>query len=555
MKPDADAPQEPEQTDESRADPEPTIEPDTQPPLESADDDRAQAPGEESPAPLPDAEAADDQVIEKTGPDLPPEPPMPTEPDTQAPLEPADDDRAQAPGGEAPAPLPDAEAAGDQVIEETGPDLPPEPPLPADHTQETTREIPATLQERPPSGASRRRARLRAATPLLLAGLIGGGVAAGITVGVDAANGDGTTTTIVREAAPRATELTALDSQARATETGGTEALSVQEVYELASPAVVQITTSIDGDDTDPFDQGPRGGLGSGFVIDKEGHIVTNFHVIDGADSIRVVFSDGEGVPAEVVGSDPSTDLAVLRVEIAGRALTPLRLGDSDEVEVGEPAIAIGNPFGLDRTVTTGIVSALQRQIRAPDTFRIEGVIQTDAAINSGNSGGPLLNEFGEVIGVNSQIISGGGAGNVGIGFAVPVNTVKDVVTQLLETGEVAHAFLGVTVQSLTEELLETVRLPVDDGGLVADVRPDTPAADAGLRGGDRDVIIDGQTFAVGGDIITKVDGEPVSEASDIVTAVSNKKPGDPLELEITRNDGSTETVTIELGRRPPPTG
>ena len=466
-----------------------------------------------------------------------------------------DDGRAETPTEESPAHPGGADPEADTVIDSTAPGLPAEPPMPAGYAQEPTEEIDTMPDEPLTSNGSRHRVRLRAATPLLLAGLIGGGVAAGITVGVDAADGDGTSTTIIREAAPRATELTALDPQAPGSEVSGMDALSVEEIYELASPAVVQITTSIESDDAGPFEGGSRGGLGSGFVIDKEGHIVTNFHVIDSADSVRVVFSDGDGFPAKVIGSDPSTDIALLRVDIDGRALTPLRLGDSDDVDVGEPAIAIGNPFGLDRTITTGIVSAVQRQIRAPDAFRIEDVIQTDAAINSGNSGGPLLNELGEVIGVNSQIITDGGTGNVGIGFAVPVNTVKDVVTQLIETGEVAHAFLGATVQSLTEELQETVRLPVDEGVLIADVRPDTPAADAGLQGGDRDVIIDGQTFTVGGDIITSVDGEPVSEASEVVTAVSDKKPGDLLELEITRNDATTETVTVELGRRPSPTG
>ena len=475
-----------------------------------------------------------------------------------------DSDAAQGPehtGGRGADTAPAGEATSDESGEATAPALSSEPATPPDRAREAASQIPPAASGRPGARRSRYRSHVGAVVPLLLAALIGGGIAAGITVAVGAAAGD-STTTIVREVSPSPAGLTSLDpqppagetdAQPAAGETSGLEPLSVQEIYELASPAVVQIATSIDREDTDSFGRIPRSGLGSGFVIDKEGHIVTNFHVIDGASSVRVAFSDGDGVPAEIIGRDSSTDIALLRVDLDGRALSPLRLGDSDRVKAGEPAIAIGNPFGLDRTVTAGIVSAVQRQILAPDRFRIEGVIQTDAAINSGNSGGPLLNEFGEVIGVNSQIMTDGGTGNVGIGFAVPVNTVKDVVAQLLETGEVVHAYLGVMVQSITEELHEIVRLPVDEGVLVARVDPETPAAAAGLRGGDHDVIIDGRSFIIGGDVITEIDGEPVSEASDVVNAVSSRKPGDLLELGITRSDGTTETIIAELGRRPPP--
>lgn len=480
----------------------------------------------------------------------------PVEPDSDAAQEPEHTDGRRADAA------PVREGTRDESSEVTAPALPSEPPAAPDRAQEAASQIPAAAGGQPGERWSRYRSHVRAVVPLLLAGLIGGGIVAGITVIVGAADGD-STTTVIREVSPSPAELTSLDpqppssetdAQPSADETRGLEPLSVQEIYELASPAVVQITTFIDRDGTGSFEPLiPRRGLGSGFVIDKEGHIVTNFHVIDGASSVRVVFSDGDGVLAKIVGSDPSTDIALLRADLDGRALSPLRLGDSDKVKAGELAIAIGNPFGLDRTVTAGIVSAVQRQIRAAGRFRIEGVIQTDAAINSGNSGGPLLNELGEVIGVNSQIVTDGGTGNVGIGFAVPVNTVKDVVTQLLETGEVVHAYLGVTVQSITEELHETVRLPVDEGVLVAHVEPGTSAADAGLRGGDRDITIDGNTFTIGGDIITEIDGEPVSEASDVVTAVSSRKPGDPLALGITRSDGTTDSVIVELGRRPSP--
>ena len=208
-------------------------------------------------------------------------------------------------------------------------------------------------------------------------------------------------------------------------------------------------------------------------MVDKAGHIVTNFHVIEDADEIRVSFSNRDTVEAELVGTDPSTDLAVLQVDSSASALTPLPLGDSDEVRVGDPVVAIGNPFGLDRTATAGIVSALQRLITAPNDFTIDHVIQTDAPINRGNSGGPLLNSRGEVIGVNTQIETGGisTGGNVGIGFAVPSNTVEDVVAQILQTGRVEHAYLGIAGHAVTPDLAETYNLPVEAGVLVEDVR------------------------------------------------------------------------------------
>src|ERR671936_729077 len=212
--------------------------------------------------------------------------------------------------------------------------------------------------------------------------------------------------------------------------------------------------------------------LGSGFVIDKSGHVVTNYHVVEGASKVEVSFSGNDEMPATVVGTDPSTDIAVLRIKRAqSRSLTPLDLGNSSAVRVGDAVVAIGNPFGLERTVTAGIVSALQREITAPNGFAIDEVIQTDAAINKGNSGGPLLNADGQVIGVNSQIESESG-GNVGIGFAIPINTVKDVVSQLIEHGKVEHAYIGVEMTTVTRELASNVRLPADHGVLVERVRP-----------------------------------------------------------------------------------
>ena len=209
--------------------------------------------------------------------------------------------------------------------------------------------------------------------------------------------------------------------------------------------------------------------LGSGFVIDKAGHIVTNYHVVQGASRVEVSFSDNERKPAAIIGRDPSTDLAVLQVKgLAARALTPLPLGNSDLVEVGDAVAAIGNPLGEDRSITSGIVSALQRQISAPNGAPIDHVIQTDAALNHGNSGGPLLNTRGQVIGVNSQIqTADGGDGNIGIGFAIPINTVKNVAAQLISKGSVEHAFLGVNVQAITPSVAKLFRLPARQGLLV----------------------------------------------------------------------------------------
>ncbi|MGH3035004.1 MAG: S1C family serine protease, partial [Gaiellaceae bacterium] len=290
----------------------------------------------------------------------------------------------------------------------------------------------------------------------------------------------------------------------------------------------------------------------SGFVINKTGHIVTNYHVVENAQDVEVNFSGGEDkVPAEIVGTDPSTDVAVLKIDAQSRALTPLDLGDSDSVRVGDPVVAIGNPFGLERSATAGIVSALRRQIQSPNGFTVDKVIQTDAPINRGSSGGPLLNTRGEVIGVNSQNFTGGTSeGNVGIGFAMPINTVKEVVSELIERGKVEHAYLGVELDSVDEALAESFRLPVDHGALVVGVRPGSPAAEAGLQGGDTQVVVGGVTYDLGGDIITKADGEQIESGDDLVGLIMEKDPGDTLTLEIHRGDAK-RTLSVTLGRRP----
>ena len=322
--------------------------------------------------------------------------------------------------------------------------------------------------------------------------------------------------------------------------------LTIGEVYERASPSVVQITST-----TDIAPSATPPALGSGFVIDKAGHVVTNYHVVEGADEIRVSFSNRDTVEADLVGTDPSTDLALLRVDARSSALAPVPLGNSDRVHIGDDVVAIGNPFGLDRTVTFGIVSGLQREIVAPNTFAIDQVIQTDAPINQGNSGGPLLNMQGQVIGVNTQIKTAQiGTGNVGIGFAVPSNTVKDVIAQLLRTGRVDHAYLGISGEPVTADLADDYNLPVDAGVLVEDVRAGTGAEKAGLRGGRTQVVVAGETYVLGGDIIVSFDGKPVSSVADLRAGIAAHKPGDKIELEIFRESVKT-SVKVTLGRQP----
>jgi S1-C subfamily serine protease len=372
---------------------------------------------------------------------------------------------------------------------------------------------------------------------LLVAAVLGGGVA----VGIDRAVGDEGGTTVIREVTAGTAESTAFRSS------GGK---TISDIYGSAKRGVVQVLATSVVSENPFFGAQPARVLGSGFVIDKSGHVVTNYHVIEGASRVEVSFSGNDEMPATVVGKDPSTDIAVLRIKGAqGRALTPLELGSSDAVRVGDAVVAIGNPFGLERTVTAGIVSALQREITAPNGFAIDRVIQTDAAINHGNSGGPLLNADGKVIGVNSQIESSSG-GNVGIGFAVPINTVKDVVSQLLEHGKVEHAYIGVEMATITTELASNVRLPVDHGVLIQRVRPGSPAAQAGLRGGTTQVVVDGESYLVGGDVITQADGQPIESAEQLRSVVTAKQPGDAISLEVHRQD-ETKEVTVKLGRQP----
>ncbi len=336
-----------------------------------------------------------------------------------------------------------------------------------------------------------------------------------------------------------------------------TRGLTAEQIYRRDAPGVVQITaTSVTPGQTDPFNVFPatpqkQQSLGSGFVIDRAGHIVTNYHVIEGAQRIQVSFSGQDEINATVVGKDPSTDTAVLKIDAHARALTPLALGNSDGVTVGDAVYAIGNPFGFTRTLTTGVVSAVQRQIEAPNSLKIDHAIQTDAAINHGNSGGPLIDAAGRVIGVTSQISTGttGQQGNLGIGFAVPVNTVRQVAAQIISTGKAEHAFLGVTTAAITPQLARLFNLPVTQGLLVTNVDQGSNAAKAGILAGTTSVIVQGESYMIGGDIIVSIDHQALSTFNALRDAIAQRKPGDKVELGLYRH-GSKKSVTVKLGDR-----
>jgi S1-C subfamily serine protease len=384
--------------------------------------------------------------------------------------------------------------------------------------------------------------------PLLFAAALGGGAALAGAEVTGALDDSPSVTTVVSAPASEPASF----AEARR--------LSVNQIYRQSAPGVVQITTtSVTTVEPDPFlnpfglpEEQRQQALGSGFVIDKSGHIVTNFHVVANAQTIEVSFSNRDSVKARVVGRDPSTDLAVLKVDVDSRALTPLRLGNSDGVDVGDSVVAIGNPLGLERSVTAGIVSALHRPLTAPNDFTIDDVIQTDAAINSGNSGGPLINAMGRVIGVNTAIATGntGARGNIGIGFAVPINTVRAVASQLIEKGSVQHAFLGIAAMPIDGQVARLFNLPAKRGLLVQRVYAGSGAADAGIRPGTSEVVVAGQSYRLGGDVIVAVEGRPVAAPEDLGVAVAGKKPGDKLEVELYRG-GEKKTVEVTLGHQP----
>ena len=336
-------------------------------------------------------------------------------------------------------------------------------------------------------------------------------------------------------------------------DTTGSEGRSVRDIYAQEGRGVAFITSNgVSSDSNSPFGLPQEGtATGSGFAISKDGYIVTNAHVVDGADSVEVSFdeSGGDSIPAEVKGVDTSADLAVLKVnpdDVQG-GIKPLPLGDSSQLQVGDPVIAIGNPFGYTRTVTTGIVSGLQRQIQAPNGFTIGHVVQTDASINPGNSGGPLLDANGRVIGINSQIATGGGQGSVGIGFSVPINTAKKLLPDLRAGETIERAYLGVQMQGVTSQLAEDLNLPVDHGALVVSVTPGSPAEKAGLRGGRTET---SGGIAAGGDLIVAIDGKEMKDQNSVADAIAAHKPGDKVDIEYYRGNDK-KTASVELTKRP----
>ncbi|HLW94502.1 MAG TPA: trypsin-like peptidase domain-containing protein [Solirubrobacteraceae bacterium] len=378
------------------------------------------------------------------------------------------------------------------------------------------------------------------------AALIGGAVVAGamLIAGV----GDVTNRTIIKETAAPAAEEGSLSGRGQ---------LTPAEIYRRDAPGVVYITATVVEQTQSPFDLFPsttRGtSSGTGFVINRAGTILTNAHVIAGAVKISVAFAGNQTVTARVIGRDPDDDLALLRINPDGIPLVPLPLGDSDTVRVGDPTYAIGNPFGLPRSFTSGVVSALQRSIKAPNSFSIDNVIQTDAPLNPGNSGGPLINAQGEVIGINSQIATGGSSsnGSVGIGFAIPIDTARAVIPQIERTGHVAEGYLGITTTDI-DAALASLHLPVSHGALVQTVQSGSPAARAGIRAGTLlTTLPDGVTeLYTGGDIIVSVDGRAVTSAAGLGTTILSHRPGARVRIGIVR--GHTHlTVLARLGTRP----
>jgi S1-C subfamily serine protease len=327
----------------------------------------------------------------------------------------------------------------------------------------------------------------------------------------------------------------------------------IEAVFKEAGPAVVNITSRVVV--MDLFMQPvPQEGTGSGFVYDRQGHIVTNYHVVENAESVSVAFASGESYPATVVGQDPSTDLAVLQVQVPSLP-DPLPVGDSSQLRVGQFVMAIGNPFQLERTLTLGIISALQRVIQSPDGRFIGEAIQTDAAINPGNSGGPMLNLAGEVVGVNSQIISPSGA-YAGIGFAISSNTVRRIVPVLISNGSFPHPWLGVSISDLTPDAIQALQgvgvdLGVTHGVLILNVVSGSPAEASGLRGGSRQVQLGGSIVPVGGDVITAINDQQISTGQDLTMYLdAETNVGDRVELTIVRG-GEEQTISVTLGEMP----
>jgi len=319
-------------------------------------------------------------------------------------------------------------------------------------------------------------------------------------------------------------------------------------IYRRVGPGVVNITSVVVARDFF-FNPVPREGAGSGSIIDTAGHVLTNHHVIRDSTKLEVTLNDGSKWPARFVGADPDNDLAVIKIDAPKEKLAVIPMGDSSELQIGQKVLAIGNPFGLGQTLTTGIISSLGRSIRSEAGTLIEDVIQTDAAINPGNSGGPLLDSKGKIIGINSAIISPTGA-SVGIGFAIPANTAKRILPELISKGHVSYPWIGASIYPLIPEFAKVLGLKVERGAMIAEVVAGGPSDKAGLRGGDRQVQVGNSVIPVGGDIITEMDGQNVTSSDGLIRMIRDHRPGDRVELKLLRK-GEFLRIKVTLGEKP----
>ena len=399
-----------------------------------------------------------------------------------------------------------------------------------------------------PDASRRRGVRSRAAgtaAVALVAALVGGGVVAV----VDGSGGGSDTSSLSPTLTVAATDGAPASTTSAATAVTAT-AVDFSAIYAKRRAGVVSITSTV------PASGGPGGGgsstqEGSGVVIDTEGHVLTNDHVVDGATAVKVELSTGTTVSAKVVGTDRSTDVALLDIDVPAADLDPIPLGRSSTLKVGQPVLAIGDPFGYQASASAGIVSGLDRSIEAPNGFTITGAVQTDAAVNHGNSGGALLDANGALVGIPAQIADSGVDANVGVAFAVPVDTARKIVDEISADGTVEHAWLGVTTATVDSGLAGLKDVGADAGALVTGVVAGGPAAKAGLGGGSRVATDDGQQVCVGGPVVTAVDGTAVKDASDLQNAIDASSPGAAVTLTVVDPGGGERSVRVTLGTRP----